>query len=72
MGAYSSFAFQTYKISKEQYDFLLIRYGLCRKDFGFVMKEDSPFVRNCGNEYYFIGTREHYAYAMEICEAVNW
>lgn len=72
MGIYSSRAFRTYKISKEQYDFLLVRYGICCEQNGFRRSEGWPLVRERGNEYYFFGTPEDYKEAIEICEALNW
>lgn len=58
MGAYRCWAYRTYKISKEMYDFTLIVYGNCHAHNGFYVNKDydRPFTVERDGNYMFCGT----------------
>lgn len=57
MGMYTSYAYHTYKISREEYNYLLPVYGLAKSFNGFT-NENNIFERN--GHYYFVGTHRDY------------
>ena len=60
MGIYRGHVFRNYKISQEEYGYLLPIYGKCAKDFGFIREVGDPSIIEKNGKYFFCGTAWDY------------